>query len=568
MRELVFGPMPAGATPVTHKAAGVWCFAEQEDDCFPGWDGPDGFILPPDPYPSAAFMRTEALAANAEAVRLIHRLGERLDVALGIGRTDAFWQTALGPWAILFTHSAAERRRRVLDLSKDPEPLRVLLLPRNCPFGFADTLDFMVRGVLASGWNYYLFSRMVEALAPPHWEISYAPPRELTPGSPLVEPENIKSKLRRFLRNLPFPYHKGFSLGRNLRLNIAVLRNKTAKPDREYDLNRYGAGGIAWGFDFFELAERALPRSFESEIPQRLPRLRGRLRGITAAAGQDDRYRLRIASLVEVGASLFSVQHGANYGNLASIGGSFWEYARHAFISWGWKMHPPFPVNAVPLPQPGLAAVYNTHNEAAPSLILVGTEMSSRLYRLKSRPQSGELPAYRQAKVDFFQALDEPVRKASFYRPYFRTPGGLQDGDHLRRALPDIPLCRGDLGKHMSSCRVLVLDHYGTTMHQALAAGTPLVAFWNRASWGMTPETDAVLNELAAVGILHPDAASAALHINRVWDNIPDWWTADAVQAARKRWLAAFALCGEGPDLAPVSPARLAGLWAETLRTL
>ncbi len=569
MRELVFGSMPAWATPATHKAAGIWCFAGQEENCFPGWDGPEGFDLPPDPYPDAASMREEAAAANAEAVRLIRHLGGRLDLALGVGRSEAFWQTALGPWAILLAQSAAERRRRVLQLVADPEPLRVELLPQNCTFGFADTRDFMIRGVLAPGWNRYLFSRFVEAFSPRHWEISYAAAKDVTPGGPAVEPESFTSRLRRFLRNLPFPYHKGFSPFANLMLNIAVLRNRTARPDREYSLARYGSGGIHWGLNFFELAERALPRSFETEVPQHIPRLvGGRLRGITAVAGQDDHYRIHVASLVEAGAALFSVQHGANYGNLASIGGAFWEYARHAFISWGWKEHPPFAVNAVPLPQPGLAKIYNRHMETSPKLILVGTEMSTRLYRLKSRPQSGELAAYRRAKIEFFQTLEAPVRAASFYRPYFRTPGGLQDDDHLRRALPNIPLCRGDLGGHMLRCRVLVLDHYGTTLHQALAAGTPTVAFWNRSSWGMTPETDAVLDELAKAGILHPDAASAARHVNRVWNDIRDWWAGEAAQAARRLWLSHFALCAGGPDLTPLSEPRMGRLWAERLRTL
>ena len=129
MRELVFGSMPAGATPATHKPAGVWCFAGREDEAFPGWDEPGGFDFPPDPFADAEAVKRESLAANAEAVRLIRHLGIRLGSALGIGRSEAFWQTALGPWAVLFTHSLAERRRRTLDLLKYPEPLRVTLLP-------------------------------------------------------------------------------------------------------------------------------------------------------------------------------------------------------------------------------------------------------------------------------------------------------------------------------------------------------------------------------------------------------------------------------------------------------
>ncbi len=567
MRELVFGSMPEGASPSTHKPAGIWCFTGREN-LFPGWDEPGVFDIPADPYPDAAVMSEDALAANAEAVALIRHLGDRLNDAVGVGRSDAFWQMALGPWAVLLCHSTAERRRRLLDLIADPEPLRVALLPRKCPFAFMDGRDFMIRGVLAEGWNHYLFSRLIEAHGPKHWEISYLPARDLTPGVPPPEPTSVKTWLRDLLRALPFPYHKSFSPLRNLQLNLAVLRNKTARPDKKYSLERYGCGGIDWGFDFHALAERALPRSFESSVPQSIPPCRLKLRGITAAAGQDDLYRLQIASWLEAGASLFCVQHGANYGNLASVGGAFWEYACHAFITWGWREHPPYPINAVPLPQPVLAHLRDRHKETGPNLILVGTEMSSRIYRLKTRPQGGELPDYRRSKIAFFRALEPRILAVSSYRPYLRTPGGLSDGDHLRAALPQVPLCRGDLTAHLLSCRLLVLDHYGTTLHQALAGNVPTVAFWNRKSWAMAPETDQILDALAQAGILQPDADAAARLACTVWDDVPGWWRSEKSQEARRLWLFHFAQCGLGPEQTRLSPKRLARLWAKALRRL
>ena len=635
MRTLVLGVMPDGATPRTHLASGPWCFSGREER-FPGWDGPltpigrddagtagaaleqdsIAFPMPDDPYPDARSMAAEARAVNGEVLRLIRLLGEETDAECGCRRSERYWQMALGPFLLPAAHMLAERQRRVADLIRlhGNEPLRVELLPEDIPFSFRSTLDFTVNGIQNVSFNHYVFSRIVEAALASDkegriaWRAEYLPPVALhqaakTPRKGLAG--RCADVLRRRLRDLPFPRYKGFSLGQALFLSLAVLGNGKGRADkiadRTLDFSLYGEPGFVWSFPAERLIRACLPLDLRNGL-QNGPKWQGEtrgntslLRGMTPAFSQDDAYRLRLAELRESGCRLFCVQHGANYGNLLSVGILPFEYSQHAFFTWGWREHGDLPVNARPLAHPILAAICGAHKERAPRLILVGTEMSPYLYRLKSRPLAKALLAYRQGKVRFFQELLEhfgpraksaassglpaepaaakpagtesasskstgtepaalepaalePVAPELLYRPYFKTAGGLDDAEYLRRHLPGIGLCAGDLTEQVLGCRLLVLDHYGTTLHTALAANVPTLAFWNRDEWGMDAESERALDALQQAGILHATPGEAARQAVAVWDNPAAWWQSAPVRQARALWLKRYALVGDGPD--------------------
>ena len=624
MRTLVLGAMPDGATPQTHLASGPWCFAGREGR-FPGWDGPSdgrdtagtansafepdaaGFPMPDDPYPDARSMADEARAANGEVLRLIRQLGEETDAECGCRRSERYWQMALGPFLLPAVHMLAERQRRVADLIRlhGGEPLRVELLPGDMPFSFRSILDFTVNGIQNANFNHYVFSRIVEAALAADTEGRIAWRAECLPPVALHQATEILQKgiagrcadaLRRLLRDLPFPRYKGFSLGQALFLSLAVLGNGKGRADRTadrtLDFSLYGEPGFVWNFPAEKLIRACLPLDLRNGL-QNAPKGRGKtrgnspLRGMTPAFSQDDAYRLRLAELRESGCRLFCVQHGANYGNLLSVGILPFEYGQHAFFTWGWREHGDLPVNARPLAHPLLAAICGAHKERSPCLILVGTEMSPYLYRLKSRPLAKALLAYRQGKVRFFRELlalfgpraanapspdasaasaltatepagmestetkpaaPEPAAPELLYRPYFKTAGGLDDAEYLRRHLPGIGLCAGDLTERMLGCRLLVLDHYGTTLHTALAADVPTLAFWNSDEWGMNAESERVLDALRQAGILHATPGEAARQAAAVWDDPAAWWQSAPVRQARALWLERYAMVGDGPD--------------------
>ncbi len=540
MRTLVFGPMPAGADPATHIASGPWCFAEQEE-AFPDWA--ERFSLPLDPYRDLADMENASDAANAAMVRLIPVLGQELNEKRGLARGTVFWENALGSWLLTALHALAERRQRVLDLvaRHGEEELRVPVLPEECAFSFRNSWDFMVHGIQDRQFNLYLFSYLLRLMAPPAWKLEALPARTLHTAMP--PDTGFKERLRSLLRALPFPRVKGFSLVQSLVLSLALWSNRNAR-DLTVPLAAYAGNFPPFGVPdaaLLPLLRRCLPLdTLEAPVPALKDR-KGRIRILAAEFLQNESYALSLASWREGGGRLIDCQHGGNNGNLRCIGSTILDYRQHAHLTWGWTRHAPFQGSFTPVSHPLPAAVADRHAEKEKALILVGTEMSTYTYRLKSRPLGAGLVEYRKAKREFFAALPEEVRACAQYRPYFKVAGGLADGPYVQAAFPSLSLCGGDLMRRLLACRLAVLDHYGTTMLLAVAANIPLVCYWDQERWGMGAETEERLEPLRAAKILHPDAASAAAHVTVVWPDVQSWWQSGTVQAARRQWAEVYA---------------------------
>jgi putative transferase (TIGR04331 family) len=119
--------------------------------------------------------------------------------------------------------------------------------------------------------------------------------------------------------------------------------------------------------------------------------------------------------------------------------------------------------------------------------------------------------------------------------------------------------CTGSLDAAMLSCRLMVLDHHGTTLNLAFAANTPLVLYWDPRAWELCPEAEALLELLHGAGIWHPTPEDAAAGVARIWPDARGWWQAARVQSVRLRWCERFALsAGAGFDVQ----------WMRALRTL
>ena len=100
--------------------------------------------------------------------------------------------------------------------------------------------------------------------------------------------------------------------------------------------------------------------------------------------------------------------------------------------------------------------------------------------------------------------------------------------------------CTGPLEPRLLGCRLLVLDHAGTTLAQALAANIPFLLYWNPETASFTPEALPLLDKLREAGILHDTPESAAAKAAEVWGDVPGWWA--SVRAACKPWASQHAL--------------------------
>ena len=570
-KYLVLGRMPLDATPDTHLAAGPWCFAGQEER-FPDWE--NRYTFAPEPFVEAEALEKAAKEAQGLAAACIPQVVRLLRAPTQPALPEAYWDMALGCWLIMVTQKLVDCwwRVRLMTEAWGQEPLRVELLPKDCPFSFATELDYMWGGGLGEAYTQWVFSRVLEAQCPEAWEKVYvnAPPAADITFAPKV-PQDFKQRLRqkvkglalRMLLSLPFPPIKGFSLRQCLSFSRALRQNRNADDlTRSVAIWTVNAPNLPSSLDMENILLTSMPQALKkASHPHSVrPAFRKKTRVGTIHVFENTDYRLRLAHWRARGHKVVFVQHGGNYGNVRVTSmDPMMEYLQHAFITWGWSQQTPYQANFVPLPPALLADIRNTHVEKQAQLIYVGTEIPVYAYRMDSRLTPLQYVQYRDDKQWFFEALPADIQKATLYRPYFNVPGTLEDAPWLLPHFPHVHLCSGPLLPQLQQCRLLVLDHHGTTLLQAMAANIPSVLFWDRKAWSLCPETETLLDELAAADIWHPTAESAAMHIRRIWQDVPGWWASEKVQQARQRWADTYARTVDGP---------LDPLWIQTLKTL
>ena len=93
---LVLGRMPHKADPAVFRAAGPWCFAEQEE-FFPDWD--KKFTFAPEPLVEIPLQERACQEVKALCADMLPHVAERM-CPHARNLPPAYWETLLTPWAM------------------------------------------------------------------------------------------------------------------------------------------------------------------------------------------------------------------------------------------------------------------------------------------------------------------------------------------------------------------------------------------------------------------------------------------------------------------------------------
>lgn len=563
---LILDSMPENADPADYLAAGPWCFVNREP-LFPGWE--QNFTFAPEPLanpnalPQAANMaKILCISQIPKIAALLHSEPERLP--------QLYWQTLLLPWAISVATQLIERKLRCDMMIKSFGHLNLTVpILQEIDIKFENEQDFVLRGQLGNNYNFYIFSQLLQENWPGAWKKQVVAKNiaaiDQTPK------KNWPCKFKNFMRAcalaLLFPRLKGMSFTQAFKFSLA-LRHPCKRPDHSLNLTAAYSDTASLDANIslknpFAYFKKALPSSIarlEHDPAQIKPDSQKswlRVAGINAY--EDAEYRQKLAYWRAAGNRLGYAQHGGNYGQARIVCDSaLVEYSQDVFFTWGWQRHGKG--NFAPMPSPQLSKIHNAwHGANNGDLIFVGAEMASHAYRLESRPTPLQFLKYRQAKADFFACCGPDIQKLFLYRPYFNLPGLFSDGEWVISRFPAIRLCKGQLLAQLLKCRLLILDHHGTVLLEALAANIPMVLYWNKSFWPMTDACNELLQQLESCGIWHDSPQKAAKKVKDILENPRDWFMAREVQTAR---LNAQKL------LARTADADLDKIWIEALKNL
>ena len=247
----------------------------------------------------------------------------------------------------------------------------------------------------------------------------------------------------------------------------------------------------------------------------------------------------------EFGGKLVISQHGSNFGYLESFPKmSAIEYSRaDLFLTWGWKRHSDYQVNAFPLTSPLLGKLANNRvKQRKERVILITNTFSLFADTFSSLPQPENVADYVNSKFSFFSNINKSILSNTYYRPYSSEFFAKEEQRKLQNDFPKIKIFKGNLTNFISKSRFVVIDHPGTSMLEAFAIDVPTLLFWDKDQFGFSKEAQPYFDSLEKVGILHYSPESAADFLNKHWHEYHKWWENHEVRTSLKEFCLNFAL--------------------------
>jgi hypothetical protein len=488
------------------------------------------------------------------ALDLSRRLAGRLNDMLGVKRSPVYWEALLLPWLVAWVENLYDRYLR-LKWVRENIPGAILELPRvaePAPL-YYQSFDVWGQSHLHS-INICLYHLLIERMG-----LSDSVRFLTAPLGNADSPGNFstRSRLKQLIKRVvpgfvwskthPSPFARAG-------IDVVELRNDSVK-DSSFPMRSLDRNGLSidQSQDEFRnilgrLAAKALPASLFEEYHSRSAHAQRVIRDrkiqklcIANSFWGNDSIKYMVGELRESGALVIGRQHGGGYGCYELVTPERVERRlTDFFITWGWTDDRLS--QAVPLPDPGLSVLLDSHSATNEDILFVGSHGPMYMFRY----QSYWIPEFVQERYSpmqemFLNALNDKAKARIVYRPYPKEYGW-GEKKRLKTFLPSVRFdSTSQAINSMARCAIVVFDHPGTSLLEALTMNTPTVAFWEPVQCPMRAEAQPFFNLLQDAGILFRSPDDAAQQINAISDDPQHWWNSSSVQLARKLFCRRFA---------------------------
>jgi len=539
VRRILLSTIPDDFNKEKDILMGPWCFYGKEH-IYSNWES---LKFEDDPFKNIDEIAHHAKITTDFANAYINKLSNMLNQTNNTNHSVKFWRLITFPWLLTLIQTTWERQCRVNNFIKKYKdmPIELNLLKNNISWRFSDTADFINNGILNPVYNEWLFSRLLESKIPPIWKIKWEE-KSFSKARIVSRERKLKHKLLEFYSNHILS-STVYGIGRIEAIfweSLLYLKSLLKSEYSEEISEKYNNVDLKWNLNWEDLVSTTLPelfRDIKRFEKKNNSKKTNRLFMVGPVLWYNEKIKFKLAYHVENGGKIIVSQHGGNYGNAKVYPfPSEIEYKHFTFFSWGWNKQENYFGNIIALPSPYMSKFNNKHKKKNDKLVLIGTRAHLFSYRLDSVPQPLEQIYYRNAKRKFLLRLRENIFNSTLYRPYFNDIGSLKDQSYFEELFPNMGILKGNLHKQILKCKLIVLDHPGTTLNFAIAANIPIIGFWNGKAWAMCRQAEPFFSNLKKAGILWETGHQAAQKVNEIWDNVDEWWNQPKIQKARKEW--------------------------------
>ena len=550
---------------------GEWCRSYQRRSV---WSGLDAALA--EPYGLSIEQRkADDTRLRALESRLLPQLAAPLNRRHGMERSTRFWQIVLGHWlrtalSVLFNrYRTIEECLAVHDISGS-----TLLRDPRYRLATPDSLS-MILASRDTAWNHALAGLVMRRLAPgislTTYDVDMGPGfRMVSTGArpslkrrmAAVVHSLLSSSLRPFGRETDaFILNSYLPRPTEVRLQLALRQapqfwrsvpvNCSSKPEDGFrdELGKELALNASDPLEAFmrETLPLLLPTCYLEgfgDVSRQVASLpwprRPKLIFTSNSFDTDEPFKLWAASRAEEGSRYCVGQHGGNYGVFCVPYRTVEEETADRFVTWGWE-------DGLSQHRAGLLLNVAGRTPARGGedprgdLLLVEECIN---HRVSTWDDTSEFVQRWAEQLQFIGALKDDARRHLLVRlhPYGKRLDWFE-GERLRDFDPSLRTDSGQssMRQLMARSRLVVFSYNSSGFYEAMALGVPALVCWPSGLDWARDTTRPCFERLLAAGILHLSAASAAQHVNAVFDDVRKWWDAKERQKARLEFCARFA---------------------------
>jgi len=247
---------------------------------------------------------------------------------------------------------------------------------------------------------------------------------------------------------------------------------------------------------------------------------------------RNDNFKLFAANMVESGSKLKILSHGGNGKYKYSSFESYEFDICDEYFTWGWSNISKF--------YKGFYIKKSYINSIKRKIFSKRTHLMHIVYSqhryakfIDSTPSYEQyIGNYIDEQISFLNNLSQEILK------YTVTKLSYDLGNNLEyRLIDSVPFvnCRNeydDYFKLLVNSKIVVSTYNCTTFLESLFYDIPTIIFWNPDHWELSEHSIPYFDNLIECGVFHNTALSASNMINKIWDNVDDWWYSEEVRYA------------------------------------
>lgn len=201
--------------------------------------------------------------------------------------------------------------------------------------------------------------------------------------------------------------------------------------------------------------------------------------------------------------------------------------------------------NILSLPSPLLSKQLNSYKRQNDKVILVGAHMFKFNIGFDGWfINSKDSFNYRNSKVDLIKFLLKKENNNFHYRPYENSSNNmLKDFDFFKFKFEKLKSIKSNLHKEIQNCKLLILDHPGTTLSICLSMNTPFLIYIENLSYFGLDNNAPMIEDFLKNKILFKKLNDFKKHYETIKENPQIWWNNIEIQNLRTTFLEKYASC-------------------------